>query len=179
MATSNCAAKALSGLARDCSTSQGGIKAVWIAPYEDVTKIELNEGGDKIATISMNLEAKFKKYNFRKNTGSMSSTLTVDQANGVNYVTTNLVLSFLRQDTQKRIEMSALAVNELAVIVEDSNSTLWYLGYNEAVSATAGEGTTGQNKTDGNKYSITLTDDSETFPFEVERTALSTIVDAE
>lgn len=164
----------LSGLAKDCATSMGGIKTVYIANYDDVTKVSLE--GDTINSVEMADGKKFLQYNFRKGTGSMTSTLTIDAANGVNYVTTDLVLSFLKMETTKRIEMAALAVNELAIIVEDCNGKLWYLGYDEAVTATSGTGETGQARGDGNKYTITLQDTSVSYPYEVEESALTSLI---
>lgn len=170
----SCANQILNGLAKDCATSMGGIKTVYIANYDDVASVALTE--DKIGSIEMADGKKFLQYNFRKGTGSMTSNLTIDAANGVNYVTTDLVLSFLKMETTKRIEMSALAVNELAIIVEDSNGKLWYLGYDEAVTATTGTGESGTARGDGNKYSITLQDTSVTFPYEVDQTILSGLI---
>ena len=62
--------------------------------------------------------------------------------------------------------MSALLLNDVAVIVVDSNNKAWCLGLNNPVNATAGSGESGTSATDGNKYTLTLTDESDTFPFE-------------
>ena len=97
----------------------------------------------------------------------MTSTLTVDPANGVNYVSTELVLQFTKMETRKRIEMAALAVGELAFIVKDANGIYWFLGKDEPVTATAGTGQTGQAVGDGNFYNITFTDESKSWPMEV------------
>lgn len=189
----SCANQILGGLAKDCATSMGGIKTVYIANYDDVQEVLMleldpetkepivDDDGktkpvDVITKITMATDKKFHQYNFRKGTGSMTSNLTIDAANGVNYVTTDLVLSFLKMETTKRIEMSALAVNEISIIVEDCNGVLWYLGYDEAVTATTGTGESGTARGDGNKYSITLQDTSVTFPYEVDPTALSSLI---
>lgn len=164
----------LSGLGRDCGTSMGGIKTVYIANYDDVTNVSLTE--DKVGVIEMAESKKFLQYHFKKGTGSMTSTLTVDGANGVNYVTTDLVLSFLKMETTKRIEIAALAVNELAIIVEDANGKYWYLGYDEAVTASAGTGETGTARGDGNKYTITLQDTSKSYPYEVDADVLTSLI---
>lgn len=164
----------ISGLAKDCATSKGGIKTVYIANYEDVTEVTVAD--NKITGITLAEGKKFLQYNFRKGTASMSSNLTVDAANGVNFVTTDLNLSFLRMETQKRVEMSALAVNELAVIVEDANGIFWYLGYDEAVTASAGTAETGQARTDGSKYGITLQDTASTFPYEVDELLIAATI---
>ncbi len=63
------------------------------------------------------------------------------------------------------------------VIVKDANGKLWYLGYNEPVTATAGTGQTGTAATDGNNYQITLTDQSDTYPYEVDEKALAAVID--
>lgn len=158
----------IAGLCRDCETSKGGIVEVYAANYADVTVAPsaITSGG-VITAITVADSASFYKYQFRKGTGYMTSTLNVDAANGVNYVSTELVLQFTKMETRKRIEMSALAVGELVFIVKDANGKYWYLGKDEAVTASAGSGQTGQAVGDGNFYSITLTDNSNTFPFEV------------
>lgn len=170
----SCANQTITGIEKDCSTSKGGINVVYLANYDDVTAVETSEG--KITGITLASGKTFHTYNFRKGTGSMSSTLNVDPANGVNYVTTDLALTFLKMDTAKRIEMSALAVNELVAIVKDANGVYWYLGMDEPISATAGDGTTGSARSDGNRYSISLQDSSSTFPFEVEASVVEGLI---
>lgn len=152
----------------------GGIAEVYIANLDDVSAKTLTD--DKIAAITMANNAKFKKYAFRKGTGSMTSTLNADPANGVNFVTTELLLQFNKMETTKRVEMAALAVNELVVIVKDNNGVYWMLGYDEGVSASAGDGQTGTARTDANRYTITLQDNSHEFPYEVLESVISTII---
>lgn len=164
----------LAGIPMDCQTSIGGIKEVYIANYDDVTNIEFD--GDMITGIDMVEGASFKKYQFRKQTGSMTSTLNVDETTGVNYVSTELNLVFTKMETSKRIEVAALSIGQLAVIVKDSNNKYWYLGYNDYVSATAGSANSGTSKGDSNNYSITLKDESDTYPFEVDETTINSVL---
>ena len=149
----------LSGLANDCATSMGGIVRAYIINWDDVTGVTDSEG--VITAITLASTAKFKEYYFKRNTGSFTSTLNVDAANGVNYVSTDIVLQFTRMETAKRIEIAALAVNEVALIVLDANK-------DNPVTATAGSGQTGTAVGDGNFYQITLQDTSSSFPLEVE-----------
>ena len=165
----------LAGISLDCTTSLGGIKEVYIANYNDVEGVTITE--DEIEEITMKEGTHFKKYQFRKQTGSMTSTLNVDETAGVNYVSTELSLVFTKMETAKRIEMSALAVGQLAVIVKDSNNKYWYLGYNDYVSSSAGGANTGTAKGDQNAYTLTLKDESDTYPFEVNVNALSGVVE--
>ncbi|WP_418981690.1 hypothetical protein [Alistipes sp.] len=169
------------GIPYDCSTSMGGIREVYIANAEDVTGKTLTDGIVTAITLAKAAEgaatAKYKKYLFRKGTGSMTSTLNVDAANGVNYVSTELVLQFAKMETAKRIEIAALAVGELSVIVKDSNGKYWMLGYDEPVTASAGDGSTGTAVTDANKYGITLLDTAQSFPYEVSAEIIADLVD--
>ena len=168
----------LNGIAADCQTNVGGVREVYIANYSDVTAIEVDDSSNMIKTITMADTAKFKKYAFKKNTSSMTSTLNVDPANGVNFVQTDLALVFAKQETVKRMEIAKLSLGELRVIVLDANGKYWFLGQEEFVSATAGTAETGVNRTDGNKYTITLTDYSSSYPYEVTPTIVADLIAA-
>ena len=168
----------LNGIAADCQTNVGGVREVYIANYSDVTAIEVDDTSNMIKTITMADTAKFKKYAFKKNTSSMTSTLNVDPANGVNFVQTDLSLVFAKQETVKRMEIAKLSLGELRVIVLDANGKYWFLGQEEFVSATAGTAETGTNRTDGNRYSITLTDYSSSYPYEVTPTIVADLIAA-
>lgn len=164
----------LSGLVKDCSPSMGGITEVLLANREDVSAVTADSG--KISEITMASSAKFKRYTFARNTGSMTSTYTIDQASGVRYVTTDLLLQFNRMETAKRVEISALAVNDLVAIVKDANGIYWYLGYDEPVNASAGDGQTGTARGDANRYTITLQDNSKEMPMEVDSTIIAALI---
>ena len=152
----------------------GGILEVLLANREDVASVEAVTG--KISGITMEASAKFKKYTFARNTGSLTSTYTIDQASGVKYVTTDLVLQFNRMETTKRVEITALSVNDLVAIVKDANGVYWYLGYDEPVNASAGDGQTGTARGDANRYSITLQDISKEMPMEVDASIIEGIL---
>ena len=159
----SCTSYTLKGITNDCSTSKGGIREVYIADWQKDLFV-LGETSDTVASLKP--DAKFYKFFVKKNTSSFTSTATIDLANGVNYVSTELSLVFTKMETSKRLEMSALLLNDVAVLVVDANNKVWCLGKDNPVNATAGTGETGTAATDGNKYSITLTDESDTFPFE-------------
>ena len=168
----------LNGIAADCQTNVGGVREVYIANYGDVSAVTLDETSNMIKTITMVDSAKFKKYAFKKNTSSMTSTLNVDPANGINFVQTDLSLVFAKQETVKRMEIAKLSLGELRVIVLDANGKYWFLGKEEFVSATAGTAETGTNRQDGNKYTITLTDYSASYPYEVDPTIVAELIAA-
>ena len=63
--------------------------------------------------------------------------------------------------------VAGLAAGEVVAVVKDANGAYWALGMDEPATASAGEGATGTARGDGNHYSITLLDNSVTFPYEV------------
>lgn len=152
----------------------GGIVEAHAINKEYIEKITAEEG--VVKTITLTEGEKFKSYYFNRNTGSMTSNYTLDPATGVRYVTTDLVLQFNRMETTKRIEVTALAQNELALIVKDANGKYWLLGKDEPVMATAGEGVTGTARGDRNGYGITLQDTSLEMPYEVDAELVATLL---
>ena len=164
----------LSGLAKDCAANMGGIVEVMIANFADVTGVTITDG--VVSAVTMATDAKFKKYSFAKNAGSLTSTYNIDAASGVKYVTSDLLLQFNRMETSKRVEITALSLGDLAVIVKDANGKYWYLGKDEPVNASAGDGQTGTARGDANRYTITLQDESLEMPYEVDETIIPSIV---
>lgn len=160
----------LNGITVDCEPSMGGLKVVYIANHGDIDDFEVTDG--QITSITMASGKTFQTYTFRRNTASMTSTLAVDPTNGTS-VSTDVVLSFLKQDTQKRIEISALSIGELVMMVQDANGRYWFLGKDMPVMASAGTAESGTNYTDGNRYTITLQDNSMDYPFEIKTAPLS------
>lgn len=168
-----CSIYSLSGLTLDCAVNKGGIKEVYVTNYDEDMLAAFNErvaSGDTAATeiaVSALTGTTWYKYEFKRNTGSLTSTLNVDDAAGTNYVSTDVILQFNKMETKKRIEMRALSLNELQVIAVDSNNKAWFLGLNEPVVASAGTGQTGVQKSDGNYYQITLQANDDSYPYEV------------
>ena len=178
----SCNNYALAGLSKSCDLNKGGVSEIFIARYDDVTGVTASTGsttsglsGENVITaIGMSGSTKFIKYYVRKNVAYFTSTLNVTDEGGA-YVSTELFLQFSRMEAKKRTEMVALSLNDMAVIVKDANGLYWYLGKNEPVTATAGEGATGTNREDSNHYSITLTDTSDDFPYQVDPAIIESI----
>lgn len=179
---SGCNSITLNALNASCDNSVGGIQVVYLIPYAYIGgKPTVDTESDATAATHNMITgityasgathtgstADWVEYKFRKNTGSMTSNLNLDETNGVSYIETELSMTFSKMETRKRTEMVALAKGEVACIVKDSNGLYWYLGFNEGVTANAGSGQTGQQKTDGNFYQVTLLDSSEEYPYEV------------
>lgn len=150
-----------------CEANLGGIKNVWLADYNEnaIAENGLTEDG---AISAFAESVTWTKYPMRKNVASMTSTLN-NSTEGASYVTTELAMVFSKMESQKRIAIQSLALGECMALVEDSNGKLWFLGKDAPLTATAGTGETGTAKGDRNAYTVTLTDESLEFPFEVSK----------
>ena len=158
----------LTGIAKDCGPNIGGISQLLLINRDDVQVPAVDPVSGKIKSIVLIEGATFKSFALPKGVASLQSTLNVDQANGTNFVTNTLNLGFNRMDTQKRVAVSALAVNELAGLVRDNNGKWWYLGIDEGLMASGGDSGTGAAKTDANRYGLVLSNEEATYPPEVD-----------
>lgn len=161
-----------------CATSMGGIRGVYLANWDDVDvdSIVVDSNGEitSIPLIPSDLSDpdnpivhhKFYSFHLRKNTGSMTSTLNVDNNTGSS-ISTDVVMDWREMEFNKRKAMSAFMQGEFVAIVVDANKRYWFLGMNLAVTASAGTGETGTANTDANHYSITLNDVSNDWPHEI------------
>ena len=164
-----------------CAKSMGGVKFVYLANYDDIDWFDSEQTGDgnftednanffdadgRLIKIPMKTGTTFYEFGIRKNTGSMTSTLNVDDNTGAS-VSTDLVMDWREMEYEKRKAMSAFLQGEFVGIVVDANNHTWFLGLNLAMTASAGTGETGTANTDANHYSITLNDVSNDWPHEV------------
>ena len=161
----------LSGLAKDCTANMGGIVRVLLANVDDVASVTVADNA--ISAITMVSTKYFKEYHFRPNTSSMTSNWQVNAENGVAYVQTDLQMVFTKMQTTARVEVAAMALADLVAIVEDCNGKFWYLGKDNPVHLSAGDGQTGTARSDRNGYSVTLQDDSLSLPYEVASSIIS------
>ena len=163
-----CSLHALKGLPQStCETNLAGIKKVYIANYENVADVGISETGYTVTSITMTGSTKFYAYNFAKQTGSLTSTLTKDETNGTRYYTNAVALQFNKMEAKKHLEIAALSQDPTAVIVLDNNGKYWFVGYDSYASATDGTTQSGQSFDDLNGYNITLTAQSAYLPFEI------------
>lgn len=155
----------ISGIARDCQSNLGGLKKVYIAPYDEGLTLAITSGAIDTLTQSVGA-AKFKAFNFRAGAASLTSTSTIDAVSGINMVQTQLVMNFGRMESVKRTEIQALLQGEVQVIAVDNNGIAWFLGKDTPVVAIGSQnGQTGAAKTEANQYSITIQDESAELPY--------------
>lgn len=163
-----CTNYTISGIAKGCKDSLGGIVKVWISnDYDDVLAgVTVSEN---VLDLNPSTITKFKVFNFFKNTGSITSNLQVSDSAGSSWQT-DLVLVFMKQETSKRLQIMGLVMGQTCIVVKDANGKYWFLGKDNAVEASAGVAQSGTAATDLNGYNITLSDNSKELPFEITST---------
>lgn len=155
----------INGLARDCAANLGGLKKVYIAPYDEGKTVTITSGAISAYTASAGA-ANHKAFNFRAGAASMTSTSQIDATSGVSMIQTQLVMNFGRMDATKRAEIQALIQGEVQVIAVDNNGEAWLLGYDAPVIAVGAQNAqSGAQMTEANQYSITLQDSSRQLPY--------------
>lgn len=159
-----------------CQPNMGGIKEIYLANYvADAAQVATESGATEATVTGFTSGVTWEKYQFRKNTCSMTSTLNVSDG-GANYWSTELSMVFGRMDANKRLAIQALVLGEAMAVVVDANGEAWFLGEDEPLSATSGTGQTGTAKTDSNNYTIVLTDESMEAPRRVADDVVSGLV---
>lgn len=179
------ACRSLSGIAKDnCASNKGGLKTTVWATNRSNLLISKEKDSDQEETGYATLvwadgkgPSDMVSYSFRKQSSGLTSEGTFDDANGVSFFTNNLALVFARQNVEKRLAIQALALQEdLAVIVEDANGEIHFLGMDDSVTTTAAGANTGTAASDANNYTITLTDISNELPYLVKPETLEALL---
>ncbi|MCC8187427.1 MAG: hypothetical protein LIP08_07940 [Bacteroides sp.] len=159
----------LNGIIRGCDNSIGGIRRAWATCDDEAGKPTIS---NDIITAIPDPEA-WSEYEFRKQTGSVTQTGSRDDATGSQYWNIEIVLQFSKQETEKRLEINAIALSDSRWIIEDNNGRYWYFGHFYPV--TIADGATAETGTafdDFNGYNITLTTVSDVLAYEVSEKAM-------
>lgn len=167
----------LNGIGEACAKAVGGVRKVYIALRDDVKSIDLNDGGTAIKTIDMVEGAKFKTYEFHKNTANMQTETEAPDDDYPQFNTT-VSMAFSKMDTAKRVEMMSLALADTVAIVETASGEKFYLGYNMGLLISGMTGETGTLYSDKNQYTLSLVDHAEQLPYVVEMDITSIVAAA-
>lgn len=167
----------LQGLQHSCEANLAGIKKVYLGYYEDF-EIAPVEGSNPThtATITAVGDGKLYPYTFAKRTGSLTSTLTKDETNGIRYYTHTINLQFNKLEASKHLEMEAMAAEALIAIVVDNNNKSWVVGYDGYLSASAQTAQTGQSYDELNGYTLTMDAMSAYLPYEVSESDYESLI---
>jgi nitrogen fixation protein len=167
----NCGSVTLSAIDARCHTSFGGIKRVLVANRDEVEVVTTkDENGviTGITDITIAEGKKFVEWQFRKNTGSLTSTVTSDTAIGNTFATTEVTLQFTKAEATKRLAIQSAINASAVVIVEDMYGQYIYLGLENEVVVSAATMVTGTAAADLNGFTLTFQDIATQLPYFVE-----------
>lgn len=175
-----------------CGTNMAGISDVWIGNFglatytyayqqdedgHDILDPDGNKIRESITAATLAGTETMQHFGFRKQTGSMTSTLQVND-NGTNFWQTDIQLVFAKMDTVKRLSIMSLMQGQTSVLVKDNNGNYWMVGIDNYVTMSEGTGETGTAYSDNNAYTITLQDTATILPLPVAAAAVETLTES-
>ena len=180
-----CTPYQLSSITTSCGSNIPSIKQMWIGnfgsvtpTYTYVTGVTDADGNQIIESVSgLALDSTtpeyWVEYAFRKNTCSASSEMTIND-NGSHYFTNALNMVFAKQDTNKRLNIEAVASGDCSAIYLDGNGKYWIMNLDAEVTLTTATANTGTAVGDSNQYELVLSQDAATMPIEIVGTQSTT-----
>lgn len=171
--------KTLKGIEMSCDPQLAGISEVWFGQYGEfnVVVTESAHTVSNLTAASGATDAVLYHYAFAKQTGSLTSTITIDEANGVRYYTNALTLQFNRLEAEKHVEIEALAAGQLIAIVHDLNDNYWFVGFDSYLSATEATAQSGQEFGSLNGYTLSMSAMSGHLPYKIEKSTFESLID--
>ena len=160
-----------SGFSRDCSDSLGGVVEILISERDNISSF--TEASHEISAISQVAATNFYRYELKKESGSITSTSTVDQAAGTSFYDNVVAFTINKLTAAKSNEIKLLMLARLAVIVKDNNNKYWALGFDQFAEGSSLVAQTGQAYGDPNQYQIEITDRSQFPCYEVQASVVS------
>lgn len=171
MATS-CSHFAIVGMGQECAGSAAGLKRLMIGLAREWT-LTPSTGGTHTATLSgSSTAATFYEYYITDESTSLTSTLNVNNANGVRYYSNVINATFIRMRPEKHLELMALANEKLVILAQDNNGQYWAF---DNASATAETAQSGQSFDDMSGYQIEISGRNSALPYGIDSGSLPKI----
>lgn len=171
-----CLPTGLKGLAVECDTSLAGIEVAYIGE-KDNFEVAIDKDTMSITGITGSTESgKLYAYHFNRQTGSLNSEMTRNDANGSFYYTNTVALQFTKMEAKKSAEIAALAKAHSIVVVKDLNGQYWVVGADTYATASADTAQSGQSVDDLNGYNITLDSMSAYKPLSISYELIKTLI---
>ena len=181
----------LTGFSTSCGSNLPSIKKLYIGTFEsgnftytyqkdgenqDVLDADGNQIIESVSGATLNSGAdKWVEFQFRKNTSSMDTEMTVND-NQSHYYTNSATCIFSKIENSKRLSIESVASGECTMIIIDSNNQTWLIGAENPVSLTSLTGSTGTAIGDNNQYTITLSAQEAHMPILIEKEQAQTII---
>lgn len=158
----SCNSVTLTNIDARCDKSVGGIKRILVGLREQLVNVFTNDKGE---IIHFMFNGFLKEWKFRKNTGSFTSTATIDPTIDSSYFTTECAIQFSRAEAQKRLDIqSVINAGGVFIIIEDMYGEYLLLGKDRDVVITSATMQSGTSSTDLSGFNLTFTDTSLELP---------------
>ncbi len=159
-----------SGFARDCSDSVGGIEELYILERASVTAY--TESSHEITAITDG-GSTWRKYELKKEVGSVTATTTIEPANGTRFSEGVIAFSINKFSATKSNELKLMVLGQIVCIVKDNNGIYWGLGFQNFAEGQSLVANTGAAYGDRNGYDIEIMAKEPETPYEVDSTVVA------
>lgn len=141
------------GFNLDCRDSVGGVKAVHIIGFDDVTTVTSAAG--VITGITKATAKQFWKYSLIKQTAMAEEAIQANEENGTVFIQQSIKFPTNKLQASVRNEITLLAKNRLMMVVVDGNGVGWLYGeVNAMLLNTGSKAGTGTKMGDRNGYEL-------------------------
>ena len=181
----------LTGFSTSCGSNLPSIKKLYIGTFEsgtftytyqqngegqDVLDADGNQIIESVSGATLNSGAdKWAEFQFRKNTSSMDTEMTVND-NGSHYYTNSATCIFSKIENSKRLALESVSAGECTMIIVDSNNQTWLIGAENPVSLSSLSASTGTSISDNNQYTVTLSAQEAHMPILIEKEQAQTVI---
>lgn len=181
----------LTGFSTSCGSNLPSIKKLYIGTFEsanftytyqkdgenqDVLDADGNQIIESVSGATLNSGAdKWVEFQFRKNTSSMDTEMTVND-NGSHFYTNSASCIFSKIENSKRLAIESVSAGECTMIIVDSNNNTWLVGAENPVSLSSLSASTGTSISDNNQYTVTLSAQEAHMPILIEKEQAQTVI---
>jgi len=149
------------GRALPCTSSVGGIKAIYVAPFNSLGALTIVSG--QVTAIGNDGSVDLYKYDLESSNG-LEQAVTASAENGSVYYEQTLTMTLKKLDLLSQQELIDLIKSRTQIFVEDYNGNYFLMGATNGVQSSGGSITTGQAYGDLSGFSGLTFTAQETLP---------------
>jgi len=158
------------GFCRDCSDNTGGIEELLVLERSNISAYV--ESGSEVTGITDG-GATWRQYQLKKEIGSVTSTMTIDPANGTRFSEGVIAFSINTFKAASVNELKIALLGQLAVIAKDNNGRYWALGFQSYAEGQSLISQTGTAYGDQNGFAVEIMAKEPEPPYEVSSSVIS------
>lgn len=161
------------GYSLDCKDNAGGVVAVWIANYSNVSGVTAASG--IITAIAKANNGRFYKYEQYRATAEAFEDITGNNESGTVFYAQTVNIAMRKMQASVRNEIKLLAAALTVMVVQDRNGKYWYYGETLGMDLNTGKISTGKASGDKNGYDLTFTSEEPSPAQEVSAGVIATL----